>query len=138
MALRMKPLMKKIIATNQSAFVEGRQIQDNLLIVHEAFHTFKKKGRSPDHFMAIKLDMSKAFDRVRWSFLRKVLLKFGFNATWVDLILKSLNSVTYRLKINGYLGEEIIPGAGIRQGDPCLPTFSLSWLKHYLPCSPTA
>lgn len=50
MALRMKPLMNKIITMNQSAFVEGRQIQDNLLIVREAFHSLKKKKQKNSTF----------------------------------------------------------------------------------------
>lgn len=113
MALRMKPLMSKIIATNQSAFVEGRQIEDNLLVVHEAFHSLKKKSKKADNYMAIKLDMSKAFDRVQWPFLRKIILKFGFNPSWVELILTSVNTVSYKVKINGCLGEEIFPRGGI-------------------------
>lgn len=53
MALRMKPLMEKVIATKQSAFVEGRQIQDNLVIVHEAFHTLKMETKKTEPYMAI-------------------------------------------------------------------------------------
>lgn len=108
---------------NQSAFVEGRQIQDNLVIIHEAFHTLKKKRKRAEHYMAIKLDMSKAFDRVRWPFLAKVLLKVGFNTTWVDLILKTLNTVSYKLKANGVLilSEVIHPKVKIRKGDPLCP-----------------
>lgn len=121
MALKMKPLMSKIIATNQSAFIEGRQIQDNLIIVHEAFYTLKKKRKKTEHYMAIKLDMSKVFDTVSWSFMGKILLKFGFNTKWTDLILRSLKSISYRLKINGQLSEEIIPQGGVRQGDPLSP-----------------
>lgn len=98
MALRMKPLMNKIIATNQSVFIEGRQIQDNLIIVHEAFHTLKKKRKNSENYMAIKLDMSKAFDRVRWPFLMKILLKFGFDTKWANLILKTLNTISYKIK----------------------------------------
>lgn len=121
MALRMKSLINKIIATNQSAFVEGRQIQDNLLFVHEAFHTLRRKSKKLEPYMAIKLDMSKAFDKVRWSFLEKILLKFGFSVTWVNLVLKTLRMISYRIKINGSLGEEIVPKGGVRQGDPVSP-----------------
>lgn len=71
--------------------------------------------------MAIKLDMSKAFDRVRWPFLEMVLLKFGFSNTWVNLILKTLRTITYKLKINGELSELITPQAGVRQGDLLSP-----------------
>lgn len=95
--------MNKIIVTNQSPFVEGRQIQDNLIIVHEAFHTLKKL----ESYMAIKLDMSNAFDWARWPFLKQILLKFGFDTKWVDLVLKTLSTISYKLKVNGTLVKRL-------------------------------
>lgn len=77
--------------------------------------------------MAIKMDMSKAFDLVRWPFLRKILIKFGFSTTWVELVLKSLNTISYRLKVNGCLSDGIIPQGGVRQGGSTIP-LSLNYI----------
>ncbi|KAK9951418.1 hypothetical protein M0R45_006860 [Rubus argutus] len=64
LANRLKGILPKIISPFQSAFVPGRQIQDNILIAHEAFHYLKLKKSSKIFELALKLDMSKAYDRV--------------------------------------------------------------------------
>lgn len=78
LADRMKHFMNSIISPNQSAFVSERQIQDNILIVQEAFHFMHRKANRKSNFMAIKLDMNKRYDRVEWSFVEEILIKFGF------------------------------------------------------------
>lgn len=65
--------------------------------------------------------MSKAYDRVEWHFLREMMLRLGFHRRWVDLIMKCVTSVKYRLRVNGVLSEEFIPERGLRQGDPRSP-----------------
>lgn len=61
---RLKPLMHYIISENQSAFIPGRLITDNVLIAHELMHSMHTRKLSKS-FMALKLDISKAFDRVK-------------------------------------------------------------------------
>lgn len=61
---RMKPLMPKLISENQRAFVKGRVIHDNILVVHEAFHYLKSRVKGKKYELALKLDMNKAYDRV--------------------------------------------------------------------------
>ena len=56
--------MNKIISANQSAFIKGRSISDNILMVHEHMHYLKNKRGGGSHELALKLDMSKAYDRV--------------------------------------------------------------------------
>lgn len=54
--------MDKLITQNQSAFIGGRLIQDNLVIAHEVFHSLKRRDKRGKENVAIKLDMSKAYD----------------------------------------------------------------------------
>lgn len=62
LANRLKPFMGKIIPSNQSAFVPGRAIQDNIIISHEIFHSLKLKGKGRSKEVALKLDLDKAYD----------------------------------------------------------------------------
>jgi hypothetical protein len=79
----------------------------------------KRKGL--DEYAALKLDMSKAYDRVEWDFLRQMMLKLGFHQNWVHVVMNLVSTVTYRVKVNGELTDEIIPKRGLRQGDPLSP-----------------
>ncbi|XP_058180015.1 uncharacterized protein LOC131298548 [Rhododendron vialii] len=83
---------KKIISPNQSAFVPGRLIQDNVLVAHEAFHFLKLKKKGGDGYMGLKLDFNKAYDRVEWDFIEDLLKKMGFHVKWVMWIMQSLPS----------------------------------------------
>jgi hypothetical protein len=79
----------------------------------------KRKGL--DEYAASKLDMSKAYDRVEWDFLRQMMLKLGFHQNWVHVVMDLVSTVTYHVKVNGELTDEIIPKRGLRQGDPLSP-----------------
>ncbi|KAM1664075.1 hypothetical protein EV1_043031 [Malus domestica] len=62
MMRRPKYVMDRVISCNQSAFVLGRQIHDNILVVHEILHSLKQGVEGEEGWMAIKLDMAKAYD----------------------------------------------------------------------------
>ena len=84
LANRLKPMLHSIISKTQSAFIANRLITDNILIAFEFLHHMKTNCTGKKGFMAMKLDMSKAYDRVEWCFLEQILLKLGFQESWVD------------------------------------------------------
>ncbi|KAK4384943.1 putative mitochondrial protein [Sesamum angolense] len=86
-ANRLKPWLDRIISPAQSAFVPGRLITDNVLLAFETNHFLNTHSRGRKHFMNLKLDISKAYDRVEWSFLKRVLA----NVPTVHAICQILN-----------------------------------------------
>ena len=86
-ANRLKPILNSIVSKAQSAFVADKVIADNILIAFESLHHKKTQYSGNTGFMALNLDMSKAYDRVEWVFLEKILLRMGFHETWVAMIM---------------------------------------------------
>ncbi|XP_019177676.1 PREDICTED: uncharacterized protein LOC109172888 [Ipomoea nil] len=120
-ANRMKPLLDNIISESQSAFLPGRLISDNILIASEVGHYLRRKQLGRVGWAALKLDMAKAYDRMEWSFVERMLLGLGFDEKWVGLIMLCIWTVRYKVLVNGKPSQEIIPSRGLRQGDPLSP-----------------
>ena len=67
-------------------------------------------------FVALKLDISKAYDRVEWSFLKQTLLMLGVSPIWVDLIMRRVSTASLSVIINGVPKRMIQPEKGLMHG----------------------
>lgn len=82
------PLLPSLIFVNQSGFLQRRSIADNILLTQELTHDIDRKCRGSN--LILKLDLLKAYDRLNWDFVEKVLLAFGFSPVWIDLIMRTI------------------------------------------------
>lgn len=96
-ANRMKGMLESVVSENQSAFIPGRLISDNVMISYEVMHYLKRKRGGKEGCMALKIDTSKAYDRIEWGYLRAILIKMGFNEWWVYLIMQCICPVSYQI-----------------------------------------
>ncbi|GAA0143480.1 hypothetical protein LIER_04153 [Lithospermum erythrorhizon] len=118
MTNRLRLILMHIIFEIQSAVLPGHIISDNILIAHELLHHISYKANSKNSLIALKLDMSKAYDQVEWSFLKAIMLKLGFCRTWVDWTMCFISFVSCSFLINGAPRGFVRPTRGIHQGDP--------------------
>jgi len=83
-------------------------------------HKFRVvKGKTA--WVALKLDMEKAYDRLEWDFIRACLKQYGFHNRFIHLLMECITTTTYSLLVNGESAGMINPTRGIRQGDPLSP-----------------
>ncbi|GKA24782.1 hypothetical protein Tco_0710815 [Tanacetum coccineum] len=117
-ANRIKSSLKVLISPNQSAFVPGRSIADNILLTQEIMHNYHLNHGTPR--CAFKVDIQKAYDMVDWCFLRKILMGFGFHdRMFVDY--ECVTTTSFSICVNGSLHGYFKGKRGLRQGDPLSP-----------------
>ncbi|XP_042958050.1 uncharacterized protein LOC122293561 [Carya illinoinensis] len=121
LANRMKGILHNLISLNQSVFVPGRLISDNILVAYEVLHSMNSRMKGKRGCMALKIDMSKTYDRIEWSFVEAVMVKMEFPLRWIRLIQSCLNLVSYSILVNGEPQRKFKPLRGLRQGDLVSP-----------------
>ncbi|KAL0442405.1 UNVERIFIED_CONTAM: hypothetical protein Slati_1963200 [Sesamum latifolium] len=118
-ANRLKVFLDKIISPVQSAFVPGRLISDNILLAFEINHFLNTKSKGKQGWMALKLDVSKAYDKVEWSFLERVMSKLGFPPSFVRLVTLCISSVSYSFLLGAERASRI-RGVSVCRGAPSI------------------
>ncbi|KAK3204731.1 hypothetical protein Dsin_018777 [Dipteronia sinensis] len=116
---RIKPCLLDIISPSQSAFVAGRCSGDNILLVQELIRNYHKDASC--HWLALKVDLIKAFDMVDWGFLLETLAAFHFPPKVIIWIKACLTTPKFSISINGELAGFFSGKRGLREGDPMSP-----------------
>ncbi|WVZ94535.1 LOW QUALITY PROTEIN: hypothetical protein U9M48_040416 [Paspalum notatum var. saurae] len=132
LANRLNVFLLEIISEEQSAFVAGKMIQDNIISTYECLHFMKKKRAKLDITCALKMDMKKAYDRVEWAYLRAIMLRLGFHGVWVEMAMRLVVSVSLSVLFNGERQTSFSPTSDIRQGIRSFLIFSSEGLSCLL------
>ena len=117
-ANRLKPLLPLLVSEEQSSYVEGRQILNNIIQAHEMVHMLTNKIQAG---MIMQLDISKAYDKVNWIYIKKVISTFGFDHNWVRWVMALVTSSSFSILVNGSPLDIFNPYRGLKQGDPLSP-----------------
>lgn len=110
----LKKLLHQIITENQSAFIKGRLLMENVLLALELVKDYHKDGVTPRCLM--KIDISKAFDSVQWMFVLRSLSALGFPKKFILWIELCITSPSFSVQVNGDLAGYFQSSKGLRQG----------------------
>lgn len=108
MANRLRGILDEVISTEQSVFLPGQLITNNVLIAYECIHYIRHK-KDKMGACAIKLDMAKAYDYVEWRHLEIIMKALGFPDSWYALVMRCVSSVTFSVQVYGMFLDSFQP-----------------------------
>ncbi|KAK3211447.1 hypothetical protein Dsin_016153 [Dipteronia sinensis] len=117
---RLRVLHLDLVSPNQVAFMLGRQIQDNIVAAQEVLHKFKN-ARGKMGYIAWKIDLGKAYDKLQWGFIKQVLEEVGIEGKLNNLIMSYILNARYKVALNGKMSNSFLPKCRIKQCDPLSP-----------------
>ncbi|GJT48969.1 RNA-directed DNA polymerase, eukaryota, reverse transcriptase zinc-binding domain protein [Tanacetum coccineum] len=112
-------VLGSLVSCNQSEFIPGRNIQDNIMLTQEIMRGYNKKG-GPKR-MSFKFEKQKAYDTVNWDFLKSTLMGSSFHERMIHWIMQCVTIAVFTLNVNGEIVRYFKGGRGLRQGDPISP-----------------
>ena len=117
----LKIIFPNVISDARSTFVPDRLITNNTTVAFEVLHKMRNRRKGKRGQMAVKLDISKAYDRMEWCFLEIIMAKLGLNERLIHLAKEIVTTASYSILINGEPRGHIKPSKGIKQDDPLSP-----------------
>lgn len=121
-ANRIKPILSRHISPQKFAFLENRQIHEAIGSAQEAIHSIWTKHLK---CILLKIDLSKAFDRVSWLYIKMILIHIGFPPPLINWIMACITTPTFSILINGSASHFFHSERGLRQGFPLSPLLFL-------------
>ncbi|XP_075092316.1 uncharacterized protein LOC142172566 [Nicotiana tabacum] len=118
---RLVKFLPSLISEEQAGFVKGRNIVENILLTQEIVTDIRLRTKAGPNVI-VKLDMTKAYDRISWLFLTKVLRKMGFIERLIGIVFGLVSNNWYSILINGQAHGFFKSSRRIKQGDPVSPT----------------
>ena len=131
MANGLKVALPSIISESQSVFVWNCHISNSVLKAYDLIHALKSKRSSKEEYFALKLDMSKAYNRVEWPFLSAIMRKLAFSDKWINMMHHYVSFVSNSIFINGLLGEAFFPERVCNKEIPFRLIYLLFVLRDY-------
>lgn len=92
--------------------MEGFSILDNVMISIEVINAFKRRTSGNKTHLALKIYISKAYDRVDLDFLRSILKRLGFDEKGIHWMMMYVTSMNYSVLVNSDSIRSIILGRG--------------------------
>lgn len=117
-AIKLKPILSNIISLEQFGFLKGKLIHEAIRSAQVGSNSIKTHKRLVS---VIKIDLSKAYDRVSWLYLHLLLLHIGFNLSFVKWIRSCVTIVLFVVLINSVESPFFKSAHGLRQGCPLSP-----------------
>eukprot|EP00253_Pinus_taeda_P025314 PITA_25314 len=121
-AVRIKPILSRCISNEQFGFLDGRKIHEAIGVAQETLHSVKQRNRKG---AVIKIDLSKAYDRINWIYLRMLLTHLGFKTDFISWIMGCITNVSFAVLINGAATPFFKGQKGLSQGCPLSPLLFL-------------
>eukprot|EP00253_Pinus_taeda_P002268 PITA_02268 len=121
-AVRLKPILSNCISPKQFGFLDGRQIHEAIGVAQETIHSIRN---SKSKGVVLKIDLSKAYDKISWTYLRMLLTHLGFKVEFISWIMGCISNASFAVLINGAASQFFRGQRGLRQGCPLSPLIFL-------------
>ena len=119
LADRLATIAMRIVSVEQQGFIKELNISDCVILASKAINYMDKRQIGGN--IALKVDISKAFDTLAWEFLIVVLTQFGFSMIFIQWIQTILHSARLSIFVNAKAVGFFSCSRGVRQGDPLSP-----------------